>query len=176
MVKMVRQMSKRSAMALAMAALMAAPASAQLSAEGGPIRVNADTSQIMERDRRVLVIGNVDIIQGDARLRADKVTLFYGANDAGSGGIGGSFGEIERMRAEGDVFYVTPDLKARGDVGVYDARDETITLRGEEVVLIRGEDVATGCELLLRVAQGQSTLRGCDGRVQIVIIPEEGGD
>jgi len=174
MVKMVRNFGWVGAAALALAAMTAGPAAAQLSSEGGPIRVNADSSQILERDRQVLVIGNVDIIQGDARLRADNVTLFYGSSGSSEGGIGGSFGEIERMRAEGDVFYVTPDLKARGDVGIYDAQADTIRLQGEEVVLIRGEDVATGCEMILQVSAGQSTLRGCDGRVQIVIIPEEG--
>ncbi|MEM9739257.1 MAG: LptA/OstA family protein [Pseudomonadota bacterium] len=158
-----------------MTALVAAPAGAQLSSEGGPIRVNADSSQILERDRRVLVIGNVDIIQGDARLRADTVTLFYGANGAANAGIGGSFGEIERMRAEGDVFYVTSDLKARGDVGTYNAQNDTITLTGEEVVLIRCEDVARGTELVINVAQGRTTLKGgerSDGRVSILLFPE----
>lgn len=175
MVKMVRHIGLGSAAAIAATALLASPAGAQLSSEGGPIRVNADSSQILERDRRVLVIGNVDIIQGDARLRADTVTLFYGSNGAGGAGIGGSFGEIERMRAEGDVFYVTPDLKARGDVGTYDAQSDTITLTGQEVVLIRCEDVARGTELVINVAAGQTTLKGgdrSDGRVSILLFPE----
>lgn len=172
---MVRPIAIYSAAAVALAALCGAPATAQLSSEGGPIRVNADSSQILERDRRVLVIGNVDIIQGDARLRADKVTLFYGANSAGNSGIGGSFGEIERMRAEGDVFYVTSELKARGDVGTYNARTDTITLTGDEVVLIRCEDVARGTELEINVAEGRTTLKGgdrSDGRVSILLFPE----
>ncbi|MEM1105163.1 MAG: LptA/OstA family protein [Pseudomonadota bacterium] len=178
MVKMVRATTRAGAAAILVACLTAPVAAAQLSSEGGPIRVNADTSQILERDRRVLVIGNVDIIQGDARLRADRVTLFYGASGAAGAGIGGSFGEIERMRAEGEVFYITPDLKARGDVGTYTAQTDTITLEGDEVVLIRGEDVATGKQLVLNVAQGTSILRGGeaeDDRVSIVIFPEEGG-
>lgn len=159
----------------AMAATLAGGAAAQLSSEGGPIRVNADTSSVLERERRVVVVGNVDIVQGDARLRADEVTLFYSgrSDDDGSSGISGGFGDIESMRATGDVFYVTPDLKARGDVGVYDANSDIIRLTGEEVVLIRGEDVARGCQLELKVAEGRSNLKGCEGDgVQILIIPE----
>lgn len=172
---MVRSIVRRSAALLTLAALSLTPAAAQLSSEGGPIRVNADSSQILERDRRVLMIGNVDIIQGDARLRADTVTLFYGANSSGNTGIGGSFGEIEQMRAEGEVFYVTSDLKARGDVGTYNAQTDTITLTGQEVVLIRCEDVARGTELEINVAQGRTTLKGgerSDGRVSILLFPE----
>lgn len=165
------------------AVALAAPAGAQLSSEGGPIRVNADNSSVYERQRRVLVVGNVDIIQGEARLRADKVTLTYSGTPetggTGQSGVGRGFGAIETMTADGNVFYITPDLKARGDRGTYAAASDTITMTGD-VVLIRGEDVARGCELVLEVTAGRSTLRGCgeDGRVQMLIVPdgEEGAD
>lgn len=180
MVKMVSLRISRLLGAAAVTALLAASAAlAQLSSEGGPIRVNADSSSVLERDRRVVVIGNVDIVQGDARLRADQVTLFYGGTGNSGGGIGGGFGDIERLRAEGNVFYVTPDLKARGDVGTYTASTETILLTaspGNEVTLIRGEDVAVGSELELNVAAGQSQLKGGDGRVRILIMPEGTAD
>lgn len=176
MVKMDSLRMSRIVGALAAGLILAAPAAlAQLSSEGGPIRVNADSSSVLERDRRVVVIGNVDIVQGDARLRADRVTLFYGGDGGSGGGIGGGFGDIESLRAEGNVFYVTPDLKARGDVGTYTASTETILLtanEGNEVTLIRGEDVAVGRELELNVAAGQSQLKGGDGRVRILINPE----
>ncbi len=158
--------------ALAACMCAAAPlASAQLSSEGGPIRVNADNSSVYEREQRVVVIGNVDIIQGDARLRADKVTLNYASRDGGQpAGLGGGFGDIDKMFADGNVFYVTPDLKATGDAGTYDAKTDTITLTGE-VVLVRGEDVARGELLVIDVVEGRSTLRGGEGRVQMLIIP-----
>ena len=174
MVKTTRVHARPLVAGLVAAAAFGLPALAQLSAQGGPIRVNADSSSVLERERRVLVVGNVDIVQGDARLRADTVTLFYsGTSGGGQSGIGGGFGDIERMTAEGEVFYVTPELKARGDAGTYDAVADTITLTGE-VVLLRGEDVARGCELVLQVSEGRSNLKGCDGRVQILINPESG--
>lgn len=174
MMKVRRNLGRGFAAAIAAGAMAAPFAFAQLSSDGGPIRVNADNSSVLERERRVVVVGNVDIVQGNARLRADQVTLFYGERSGdGTAGLGGGFGEIERMRAEGSVFYVTPDLRARGDIGTYDAASETITLTGEEVVLIRGEDVATGCSLVLRVSEGLSQLNGCDGQgVRILIMPE----
>lgn len=154
--------------------VLAAPALAQISQEGGPIQVNSDNSLVREKQREVTVSGNVDIVQGAARLRANTVTLNYTGSDGAtrSTGLTGGFGDISSMRADGDVFYVTPELKVRGDTGVYLASTDTITLTGN-VILSRGEDVARGCEMEMRVSEGRSQLKGCDGRVQMVIFPSE---
>ena len=158
--------------AVAAIAAMSAPALAQVSGEGGPIRVNADRSEVLERQHRVVLTDNVDIMQGTARLRANKVTINY----AGSGGTETSglsgFGDIESMEAEGEVYYVTPELKATGKRGVYNAKTDTITLTGE-VILIRGEDVATGEQLIMRLGEGRTTLDGGNGRVQMNINPNQ---
>jgi len=155
-------------------AILHGVAVAQISSQGGPIRVNADRSSVFERERRVDVVGNVDIVQGQARLRADEVTLYYSGSQSGpTGGPGAGFGAIDRMVAEGEVFYITPDLKARGDQGNYDAETDTITLENN-VVLIRCEDVARGERLTIEVTAGRTTLDGgADGRVQMVIVPGE---
>ncbi len=153
------------------AGLATAPvAVGQISQAGGPIRVNADRSEVRERDRQVVFTGSVDIVQGEARLRANRVILNYEASgdpDRGSG-IGGGFGDITTMSAIGDVFYTTPDLKARGDRGLYLAADETIVLTGN-VVLIRCEDVASGEKLTIQIEDGLYQLEGGDGRVRMYL-------
>ena len=55
--------------------MSAATAVAQVSGEGGPIRVNADRSEVLDKERKVILIDNVDITQGTARLLADIVTI-----------------------------------------------------------------------------------------------------
>lgn len=165
-------MTRRLTMIMAVAAFAAPMAAAQISGEGGPIRVNADTSEVMERQRQVVLIDNVDIMQGTARLRANRVTLNYGPGQGEQSSAMGGFGDIQSMVAEGEVFYVTPDLKATGDVGTYDAQADTITLTGD-VVLVRGEDVATGRRLVMRLEEGRTTLDGGDGQVQFNITPRE---
>jgi len=154
---------------------LSAPALAQVSGEGGPIRIKADRSEVLEKERKVILFDNVDITQGNARLRANIVTLAYlnkSATDASSNI--GAFGDIESMTARGEVFYVTPDLKATGGLGIYDALTDTITLT-ENVVLIRGEDVATGERLVMQLSAGITTLDGNGSQVNMVIIPNEGG-
>ena len=47
--------------------LISPVALAQISGEGGPIRVNADRSEVLERERKMVLIDNVDITQGTAR-------------------------------------------------------------------------------------------------------------
>ena len=151
-----------------------ATAMAQVSGEGGPIRVNADRSEVLDKERKVILIDNVDITQGNARLRADIVTIEYGATgDTTTAGLGSNFGDIRSMTARGNVFYVTPDLKANGDLGVYVASTDTITLTGD-IVLVRGEDVAKGERLVMELEAGKTTLDGGDSQVNMVIVPGEG--
>ena len=162
------------AMAGLLAITLAGAASAQVSGEGGPIRVNADRSEVLDKERKVVLIDNVDITQGDARLRADIVTLEYGGGgETTTTGLGSNFGDIRTMTARGNVFYVTPELKANGDLGVYIASTDTITLTGNGV-LVRGEDVAKGESLVMELAAGRTTLDGGDSQVNMVIIPGEG--
>lgn len=137
--------------------LFALPASAQLSRNGGKTQIGANELQVAERESRAVYLGEVDVVQGDARLRADKLTI----NFAGSATSinGGGFGDVENMLAEGNVFYITPSLRARGNTGLYDAATETIILTGD-VIISRGEDVAKGERLVLKTATGESTLTG----------------
>ncbi len=148
------------------------PAAAQLSSEGGPIQVDADNGEILDREKKAIYYGNVDVIQGDARLRADRIEVIYAAGGEG-GGIGGSFGALQTILAIGDVFYVTPTFRARGERGTYDAVDGTITLTGD-VTVSQGNDVAQGEQLVLYIDDGRSVLSaGEDGRVRTVLVPDD---
>jgi len=157
----------------ALALAFSGTAAAQVSGEGGPIRVNADRSEVLDKERKVILIDNVDITQGTARLRADIVTIEYGGGgDTTTTGLGSNFGDIRTLTARGNVFYVTPDLKANGNLGVYVASTDTITLTGD-IILVRGEDVAKGERLVMELSAGKTTLDGGDSQVNMVIIPGE---
>ncbi|MFN7164103.1 MAG: LptA/OstA family protein [Hyphomonas sp.] len=152
-------------------ALMGAPAFAQISSEGGPIYINSSRTESLENERRVILAGNVDIQQGTARLRADTVTIRFSSRPAGAGtSIVGGFGEVENIVAEGNVYYVTPELKAKGDRGVYELATDTITMTGN-VALMRERDVAEGETLRMEVKNRRTTLEGGSGRTRMVIDP-----
>ncbi len=152
-------------------ALMGAPAFAQISSEGGPIYINSARTESLENERKVILGGNVDIQQGTARLRADTVTIrFTGKPGGGGTSIVGGFGQVENIIAEGNVYYVTPELKAKGDRGVYELATDTITITGK-VALMRERDVAEGEILRMEVKNRRTTLEGGSGRTRMVIDP-----
>ena len=159
---------------LAALVALAVPAVAQISSDGGPIYINSERTESLERERKVLLVGNVDIQQGDARLRADTVTMIFAERPAGSAdttGVGSGCGQIQTMVAEGNVFYITADMKAKGDRGVYDAASDVITMTGN-VALMRERDVAEGAVLRVEIGNRRTTLDGGDGRTRMVIEPD----
>ena len=163
---------KVAGMGMLWALAMAGSAEAQLSRDGGRTQISADQLVVAERESQAVYLGAVDAVQGDARLRADKLTIsFEGTSDSPDGG---GFGSIDTMLAEGNVYYITPDLRARGDTGNYNADTEIIELLGN-VVISRGTDIAEGDCLRLNVPTGESTLgckNGTKGRVTTVITPQ----
>lgn len=145
--------------ATALAALTAAPLSAQQTAGAtrapgqGPLDISADRGEVFDAEGRVVYSGDVNVIRGDTRLRADRVEAFF--SRAGGGG----FSELQRIVASGEVFYVTPGEIARGDRGVYDLIEGSITLTGS-VVLTQGCNVSTGEQLVADLDGGAARLSG----------------
>ncbi|AXE65756.1 OstA family protein [Hyphomonas polymorpha PS728] len=165
---------KAAGIGLVLGLLMGVPAHAQISSEGGPIYINSERTESLERERKVLLVGNVDIRQGTARLRADTVTiLFTGepAPGASTQGVAAGFGQVQSIVAEGNVYYVTPELKAKGDRGIYELATDTITMTGN-VALMRDRDVAEGQRLKMEIGNRRTTLEGGGGRTRMVIDPE----
>jgi len=106
---------------------LAAPASAQLSQNGGPIAYSADNLEYVDGQRQLVLTGNVEVAQDTSTLRADKLILFFGKSakpDPAAGGFGA--GDIERIVATGDVYYVRPEQTARGDQAVYEMKTDSV--------------------------------------------------
>ncbi len=169
------RLGKRAAAVLALGAAALAtagmqPAKAQAPAPrsggafspgNGPIDITADQLEYLDQQNRAVWRGNVEAIQGMNRLRTPLLTIFYAprtgaaAASAPSGAIGGS--QIQRMEAEGPVYYVTPQQNARGDHAVYEATAHTITLTGN-VVLVQDKNVVQGDRLVIDTDTNHSQL------------------
>jgi len=164
------------AAAFLVTALAAAPAHAQLSEGGGPVSYSADNLEYFDGERRLVLSGDVDIVQNDARLRADRITLFFsqstsGPQQGGQGGLGA--GDIERMIAEGEVYYVRPAQSARGNRAVYEIANDSVTFSGN-VVVASEENVIRGETLVLQIGTRRTTIRPTPGqRVRGVFVPSE---
>lgn len=160
---------------IAAVALAAGSAHAQLSSSGGPISYSADNLEYTDNQRQLVLTGNVDVVQNDSRLQSDKLTLFFkaGAQNTGGGANALGTGDIERIIAEGQVYYVRPDQKARGDRAVYDTASDSVTFTGN-VVVASDENVIRGDTLVLQIGGGRTTITPGNGRrVQGVFRPKQ---
>lgn len=161
--------------ALAMMALSVPAAHAQLSENGGPVSYSANNLEYFDGERRLLLTGDVDIVQNDARLRADRITLFFSESTAAQnqqGGLGS--GDIQRMIAEGEVYYVRPAQSARGNRAVYEVAQDSVTFTGN-VVVASDENVIRGETLVLNIGNRRTVIRPTPGqRVRGVFVPGSG--
>ena len=140
-----------------------------------PVDVSADEQEVINSQCKQIFRGNVEVLQDKARLRATVINV-YNKRKPGSGA--GACGEVERLEADGDVFYVTADQTVRGDRAVYTYANETIVITGD-VIVVRGQDVARGDKMTVLTKTNDVKLesnakgRGKAGRVRSVIYPEE---
>jgi lipopolysaccharide export system protein LptA len=161
--------------AFVVAAAAAPAAHAQLSESGGPVSYSAEALEYFDGERRLVLTGDVDIVQNDARLRADRITLFFSqSTGGGEGGQAGlASGDIERMIAEGEVYYVRPTQSARGNRAVYEIANDSVVFSGN-VVVASDENIIRGETLTLNISNRRTVIRpGADGRVRGVFVPGE---
>lgn len=146
-------------------ALVAGPALAQglgPNAEG-PIDITADELEVQNKACVSVWRGKAEMLQGEARLRADVLKAFFqpkasapGASTTGTGACG----DMIKMEAEGNVYYVTSkNQRVRGDAGVYDAQNETVTLTGD-VVAVQDQNVLRGSRMVFNTKTGEGRMVG----------------
>ncbi|PHY19459.1 hypothetical protein CSW59_12025 [Caulobacter sp. BP25] len=137
----------------------AGAALAQQGDSSAPIDVSADQQETINSKCITIFRGNVEILQDRSRMRAQLVTV-YSAKRAGSES---GCGNAQRLEAEGDVYVVSENQKARGDRAVYTFSDSTAVLTGD-VILTKGKDVARGDRLTVNTktndARLESTAKG----------------
>ena len=157
-------------------ALSLDPAQAQISPSGGPIDIGADDLVADNNARTLTWTGNVEALQGTNRLRADRVIVFQGRGPERAAGAApdSAMGDIEKLEAHGNVYFVSPTQVVRGDQAVYTRASDTLVVTGE-VVLTQGENVLKGSRLVVHVGAGRAEMDKGPGRVRGVFYPEKKG-
>lgn len=115
-----------------------------------PVSYAADRIELQDRQERVVLSGNVDILQGDLRVRAARTTVAY--TNVGSL-------KIQRIDATGGVVVSRGNETARGDVAIYDFNARVITLSGN-VRLNRGGDTLNGGRMVIDLKSGVASVDG----------------
>ena len=179
---------KRLAAGLALlTVLWSASASAQLAPGNGPIDMSADELELIDAQHIAIWRGAVDALQGTNRMRANQVKLIFSgrssanAGAASAGAPGKNWGDVQRMEAEGDVFFVSPQQRARGDHALYSLDTGDLVMTGD-VVVAQGDSVVKGDKLIIEVKTGHATMvsaakgRGAKNRVRGVFYPNQTKD
>jgi lipopolysaccharide export system protein LptA len=129
-----------------------------------PIDISSDSFQADLNGKTGVWTGNVVVIQGDMKLRANTVRMTT-VN-----------GKADKVMANGNVVVDSPKSgTATGDNGVYSVVPRTVVLTGS-VVLKKGKDVMQGAQLTVNLVTGQAVLGGgvkgqTSSRVKAVFTP-----
>jgi lipopolysaccharide export system protein LptA len=166
-----------STLALVLAAGAPIGAAAQIAPAGhGPVDVTADQLEVQQGQCLANWSGNAEALQDTSRLRADSLKI-YNRQLGGKAG-GQACGPLDRMEADGQVYYVTPTQVVKADHAVYTAGDTTIVMTGD-VVAAQGKNVVAGSKLMINTNTGVATMvtgvtgRGAKGRVRGVLYPDQ---
>jgi lipopolysaccharide export system protein LptA len=113
-----------------------------------PIDISSDSFQADLNGKTGTWTGNVIVIQGDTKLRANSVRMST-VN-----------GKADKIMASGNVVVDSPKSgTATGDNGVYSVAPRTVLLTGN-VVLKKGKNVMQGAQLTVNLVTGQAVLVG----------------
>ena len=169
-------------------AVLGGAAMAQTAAGGNnssaPVDISADEQEVINSQCKTIFRGAVEVLQDKARMRANVMTVYNRRKTPGktSSGPGGNAdcGDVDRVEADGNVFYVTPEQTVRGDHAVYDYGTDTIVVTGD-VVAVQGQDVARGDRMTIKTKtndvkmESNATGRG-KTRVRAVLYPDQNKD
>lgn len=153
-----------------------------------PVKIEAASLEVRERDKAAVFSGNVVVQQGDTTMRSRMLVVHYDADAKGDKGAAKPAGrkgagesaaprQIRRLEASGGVVVTTRDQTATGDSGVFETAKNTITMSGN-VVLSQGQNILRGERLVVDLDSGVSRVesgRGSGGRVQGLFVPNSEG-
>jgi lipopolysaccharide export system protein LptA len=173
----------------AFAGCLGIAAQAQIApSSNGPIDITADNGTLVNSTCEATWSGAAEALQGNSRLRANVIKAHLkkkppGAAGQSAGGAGNpsDCGGTERIEADGNVFYVTPDQVAHGDHAVYTADADQIVMTGNVIVVQGGKNVVRGDKMTIHVSTREVTVdsvaqgRGTPGRVRGVFYPNTPG-
>lgn len=120
-----------------------------------PLEITSDSLSVDQETGTAVFQGNVLIGQGDLRLNAGRVQVFY--SDAS--------GEISRLSASGGVTFVTATEAAEATSAEYNLDAGTLVLSGD-VLLTQGSSAISANTMRVNLSDGSAQM---DGRVRTIL-------
>ena len=147
-----------------------------------PVHIEAATLEVRDKQKQATFSGDVRVKQGDTGLRCKSLVVFYEQSGEPADGSKtlqaaspGPSGEqrIKRLEARGSVVVTQKDQTATGELGIFDMKNNTVTLTGNPVVMTQGQNVLRGGKLVVDLTSGVSRVEaGKSGQgVQMLVQP-----
>jgi len=114
-----------------------------------PVEVTADTLNVDQDSRTAKFSGNVVIGQGDMRMSAAEVEVFYDE----------ATGQIARFVASGGVTFVTATEAAESQTADYDLTAGVLIMSGE-VLLTQGLNALSAETMIVNLRDGTAQMQG----------------
>jgi lipopolysaccharide export system protein LptC len=143
---------------------------------GVPVQVNSANLEVHDKQRRAIFTGNVIVGQGDTTMKSKTLEAFYDQDEDPSAptmamGANGNT-QLRRLEAKGGVVVTQKDQTATGEMGIFEVKQNTVTLIGG-VVVTQGQQVLRGERLTVDLTNGVSHFEGGGRGVQMLAYPNQ---
>lgn len=126
---------------------------------GGDAPIEVDADRIEYEGATAIMTGQVQVVQADVRILADKMVLYRATLPSGK------YGDVVKIDASGNFYYITPEEKVTGQRGVYEKDADRITITGDVVLEDSEGNLAAGNSLVYNLTRKEALLNGeCKGR------------
>lgn len=133
-----------------------------LSADRGPVEIEAATLEFEYRTGELTYRGGVTVTQADISLNSDELRLLLDTED---------LGRPREIVARGNVRIVSGTRVATGGRAVFDNAEQTVTL-SEDAVLRDGPNEVAGEKIVVYIDEQRSVVEGGETkRVRAVLFP-----
>jgi lipopolysaccharide export system protein LptA len=126
-----------------------------------PIYINSDRMEVDRKKGTITYSGRVVALQGEAKIKSDKLTASYSAD----------MKEMREIVAEGSVHITHGKRVATGNRAIFDGKKQTITLTGNPVAVVRqGNSEISGSRITFFIEEDRAV---AEGRVKGILFPGE---
>jgi lipopolysaccharide export system protein LptA len=136
-----------------------------------PVEITADALELDQAAGTAIFIGEVRVGQGELRMSADRIEVFYARADSAEGpqgaGGGDASGAVQRMVATGSVTLSNGAEAAEAERATYEVASGIVEMEGS-VLLTQGRNALSSERLRIDLNTGTGRL---EGRVQTIFVP-----
>jgi len=140
-----------------------------------PIQIASDRMDAYSEKGMVVFGGNAVATQGDRKIRAETITLYYkqqtGTDDRQASADFQGSGELDRIEARGNVRITQGDRTVTGNEAVYLQDVQKIVISGN-ATLSEGKNVIQGEQVVVFLNENRGVVESTPGgRVDATIFP-----